>query len=121
AAGLRPVDVGGLWWGTARPPFAEGPSFALLAAALRLPESVSGTLSAGSPHAGMDALLSAWDAVAAGAVATALVVASDALVPGPGTAWEPRVGAGAVAFVLGSHGGTAALSAPVARTRPPHA
>jgi hydroxymethylglutaryl-CoA synthase len=100
AAGIDPADVDGLWWGTSRPPFAEGPGFALLAASLSLPSGLAGALCAGSAHAGIEALLSAWDAVAAGSVSTALVVAADALVPGLGTSWEPRVGAGAAAFVL---------------------
>ena len=30
-AGVDAADVEGLWWGTARPPFAEGPSHAVLA------------------------------------------------------------------------------------------
>ena len=48
----------------------------------------------------------------------ALVVASDALVPGPGTAFEARAGAGAAAVVLVSDGGNAALAARVTRTHP---
>ena len=79
---------------------------------------MAGALCSGSPHAGMDALLSAWDAVAAGSARVALVVASDALVPGPGTAWEPRSGAGAVALALAPDGGAAALMTRASRTRP---
>ncbi|MHB8680711.1 MAG: OB-fold domain-containing protein [Acidimicrobiales bacterium] len=100
AAGVAPAAVGGLWWGTTRPPFAEGPSHAFLTTALLLGADVAGTLCSGSPHAGMEALLSAWDALAAGHVETALVVASDALLPGIGTAVETATGAGAVALVL---------------------
>jgi hydroxymethylglutaryl-CoA synthase len=100
AAGLAADDVDALWWGTSRPPFAEGPSLALLATSLRLPETVGGALVAGSASAGLDALLAAWDAVAAGSASCALVVASDAVRPGLGTSWEPRVGAAAVAVVL---------------------
>jgi hydroxymethylglutaryl-CoA synthase len=48
----------------------------------------------------------------------ALVVAADAVVPGPGTAYEGRAGAGAAAMVLVSDGGHAALAARVTRTRP---
>ena len=36
ASGLQTDIVDGLWWGTTRPPFAEGPSHAVLAAALGL-------------------------------------------------------------------------------------
>jgi hydroxymethylglutaryl-CoA synthase len=99
-AALSPERVDALWWGTSRPPFAEGPSLALLAASLRLPETVGGALVAGSASAGLDALLAAWDAVAAGSASCALVVASDAITPGLGTSWEARVGAAAVAVVV---------------------
>jgi hydroxymethylglutaryl-CoA synthase len=108
----------GLWWGTSRPPFAEGPNFAVLAAALRLRADVTGALISGSAHAGMEGLVAAWDAVAAGQVNTALVVAGDALVPGLGTPWERRVGAGAVALVLSADAGPAALLSRTQQTRP---
>ena len=117
-AGLEPSKVGGLWWGTTRPPFAEGPSLALLQTALRLPATAAGALLTGSPAAGMDALLAAWDAVAAGSVDTALVVVADAIVPGLGTPFERRAGAGAVALVLARDGGTASLTDRVLRTWP---
>jgi uncharacterized OB-fold protein len=107
-----------LFWGTSRPPFAEGPSFAFLTAALGATPAISGTLCAGSAHAGMEALTAAADAVGAGSARVAVVVASDAVRPGPGTAFEARCGAGAVAFVLGAEGGTASLGARVTRTRP---
>jgi hydroxymethylglutaryl-CoA synthase len=100
AAGVEPEAVSGLWWGTTRPPFAEGPSHAFLAAALGLAPEAGGVLCAGSSHAGMEALLGAWDAVAAGQGGPVLVVASDALVPGVGTAGEASTGAGAVCLVL---------------------
>lgn len=108
-AGRSPEEIDGLWWGTSRPPFAEGPSLVTLASALRLRSDVSGALVGGSTHAGMDALVAAWDAIAAGRITTAVVVAGDALVPGPGTAWEPRGGAGAVALVLTAADGPASL------------
>lgn len=117
-AGRCAGDVEGLWWGTSRAPFAEGPSLAYLATALRLPAGHAGALLGGSAHAGMDALNSAWDALAAGRLDTAVVVASDALVPGPGTAWERRCGAGAVAVVLISGAGPARLVSRDQRSRP---
>ena len=66
--GVRAEDVDGLWWGTTRPPFAEGPSWSHLAASLRLGPSAVGAVAAGSPHAGVEALLAAADAIAAGTV-----------------------------------------------------
>jgi hydroxymethylglutaryl-CoA synthase len=117
-SGLQHDIVDGLWWGTTRPPFGEGPSHAVLAAALGLSSHSAGALCAGSPHAGMDALLGAADAIAAGSARVALVVASDALVPGPGTGYEGRAGAGGAAMVLVSDGGSASVSARVTRTHP---
>jgi len=67
----------------------------------------------------MEALLGAADAVAAGSARVALVVAADSLVPGTGTAYETRAGAGAAAMVLVSEEqGSAVLSARVTRTHP---
>ncbi len=100
AAGIGAPQVSGLWWGTSRPPFAEGPSHAFLATALGLDPATGGALCSGSPHAGMEALLAAWDAVAAGQTTSAQVVASDAHVPGVGNDGETTTGAGAVALVL---------------------
>ena len=118
AAGIAASGVDGLWWGVARPPFAEGPSHAVLASALGLSRQSGGALTAGSPHSGMDALLAAADAVVAGSARVALVITSDALVPGLGTAFEARCGAGAAAVVLAAEGGTAAITARVTRTQP---
>lgn len=118
AAGIRPDDVDGLWWGCTRPPYAEGPSHATLAAAVGLSAHASGLLASGSPHCGMDALLAAWDALVAGSATTALVVCSDALLPGLGSTGERRTGAGAVALVLASDGGTARLVGRATRSEP---
>lgn len=101
--------IDGLWWGTSRPPFAEGPSHAFLVAALGLEPTASAGLNSGSPHAGMEALTSAWDAIAAGHAERALVIVSDALLPGLGTTSETSYGAGAVAIVLGSAVGAPAV------------
>ncbi len=118
ASGLQTDIVDGLWWGTSRPSFAEGPSHAFLAAAIGLSAKSGGALCAGSAHSGLDALVSAADAVAAGSARVALVVASDAVVPGAGTAFEERSGAAAAAFVLTNDDGAAALGARVTRTHP---
>ena len=118
AAGVDAAHCDAIYWGTSRPPFAEGPSLAFLAAALGCAPNVGGALCAGSTHAGMEALAAAADAVAAGSAQVALVVASDALRPGLGTSFEARCGAGAAAFVLALDGGNATLGTRVTRTRP---
>ena len=104
ATGLDISQVDGLWWGTTRLPFAEGPSWSTLAASLRLGPTLDGASSSGSPHAGIDALLAAVDAVRCGRVEVALVVTSDATRPALGSANELAAGAGAVAVVLHSSG-----------------
>ena len=118
ASGLQTDIVDGLWWGTTRPPFSEGPSHAVLAAAIGLSAKSGGALCSGSPHAGMDALLAAADAIAAGTARVAMVVAADALIPGPGTAYEERAGAAAAAVLLVSEGGNASIAARITRTHP---
>jgi hydroxymethylglutaryl-CoA synthase len=118
AAGLDADVVDGLWWGTSRPPFAEGPSHAVLAAAIGLRDHSTGALCSGSTHGGIEAFLAAADAVAAGSARFALVVAADAQVPGPGTPLEARAGAAAVALLLAPGPGPATLGARVTRTRP---
>jgi hydroxymethylglutaryl-CoA synthase len=118
ASGIEPGVVDGLWWGTTRPPFAEGPSHAVLSAALGLSSHSNGALCSGSPHSGMEALFGAVDAVAAGSAGVAVVVTSDALLPGLGTAYEARAGAGAAAMVVTAEEGPAVVGARVTRTRP---
>ncbi len=109
AAGVAPSGIDGMWWGCTRPPFAEGPSWSTLAATLHLAPEADGALLSGSTHAGLDALLAAADAVAAGRVDTALVVTSDALLPATGTGHETSAGAGAAALLLRRDGGPARL------------
>jgi len=104
AAGMLPEEIGGVWWGCTRPPFAEGPNLSFLSAALRLHPQSEAALLSGSPHAGIDALLAAADAVKSGRVSTALVVASDSLLPALGSGLEAASGAGAVAVLLAAEG-----------------
>jgi hydroxymethylglutaryl-CoA synthase len=123
SAALDAADVEGdavdaIFWGTSRPPFAEGPSLAFLVAALGLPSSVEGALVCGSTHSGMEALNAGADAIAAGSAAVALVVVSDALRPGLGTGFEARCGAGGAAVVLAADRGAARLGRRVTKTRP---
>ena len=117
AAGIDAESVDAIFWGTSRPPFAEGPNLAFLAASLGLSTDVGGALLAGSAHSGMEALLAGADAIAAGSARIVLVVASDALRPGLGTGFEARCGAGAAAVVL-ANGGGAALGVRVSHSRP---
>ncbi len=107
AAGLSPESVEAMWWGTARPPFAEGPSWTQLAAVLRLAPTTNGFVVSGSSHSGIDAFIAALDALESGRLDNALVIASDAVSPAVGGAFEAIAGAGAVALVLSRTGGAA--------------
>ena len=100
ALGADGTTIDGLWWGTTRPPFAEGPSWSYLAATLGLRNDAAGAMCTGSPHAGIDAFDAACDAVGSSRITTALVVCSDALLPGLGSGFETACGAGAVAMLL---------------------
>ena len=117
-AGIDGSDVDGMWWGCTRPPFAEGPNHAVLATAAGIGPHASGAVMSGSPHAGMEALFGGADAIAAGTARVAVVVVSDALVPGLGTAFEARCGAGAAALVLTATEGPATLGVRVTRLHP---
>ncbi|MHB8340600.1 MAG: hypothetical protein ACYDB7_05425, partial [Mycobacteriales bacterium] len=120
AAGVDAADVDALYFGLTRPPYAEGPTHAFLAAALGLGPGSGGALLAGSAHSGMEALLAGWDAVAAGSSRRALVVVADALRPGPGTLLERSTGAAAAALLLAPAAAStpAVLHARVTRTEP---
>ena len=118
-AGVDPSTVDLLTWGTSRPPYAEGPSWSTLATAVGLLPTATGYLLTGSPHSGIEALLTAWDAVAAGSARRALVVCSEDPRPGLGTAWERQAAAAGVALLL-EHGdtGPAVLTGRVTRSDP---
>ena len=118
AAGVEADAIDAIYWGTSRPPFAEGPSLPFLSSALGLRSHVGGALFAGSAHAGMDALAAGSDRVAAGRARYVLVVVSDALRPGLGTGFEARCGAGAAAVVLTAFSGPASLDVYVSHSRP---
>lgn len=119
AAQAAPDSIEALVWGTTRPPFAEGPSHALLAAALSLPSNATGYLLSGSAHAGIEALLAGADLVAAGSARRVLVVTSDDPRPALGTGWERQAAAGAAAVVLeAGDAGPAVLGARHTRSEP---
>ena len=118
-AGVDAASVDLLAWGTSRPPFAEGPSSAMLAAAVGLPSTAGGYLLSGSPHSGIEALLAACDAVAAGSARRALVVVSEDPRPGLGSAWERQASAAAVALLVEpGDAGPAVLASRLTRSDP---
>lgn len=118
AGGVDPSTIDGLWWGTSRPPFAEGPSGAYLAATLGLRPDVAATVVSGSTTGGLDALAAARDAIACGRVTTALIVAADDLTPALGGGLETAAGSASAAWVLTAGDGPATLGPPTSRWLP---
>ncbi|MFL6239693.1 MAG: OB-fold domain-containing protein [Actinomycetes bacterium] len=116
--GIDAGSVDALFWGTSRPPYSEGPSYAILATAIGVRMDAGGALLAGSPHSGIEALLAGWDAIAAGSARTALVIAADDVLPGLGSAYERRAGSAAVAYLLSADEGGAALADRLTHTEP---
>ena len=66
AAGVTASQIDAVFWGTSRPPFAEGPSHTFLTAALGCSSHTGGALTSGSTHAGMEALVAGADSVGRG-------------------------------------------------------
>ena len=118
AAGVTADAIDGLWWGTTRPPFAEGPSHAVLASALGLSPQSGGALDRGITARRHGRTARGRGRGRRRIARVALVIVSDALVPGLGSSFEARCGAGAAAVVLAADGGTAAITARVTRTAP---
>ncbi len=105
ANALRSFDrasVEALFFASTTYAFKEKQGAALIAKALDLPRNARTTDVSGSLRAGTDALQAACDAVAAGSVQRALVIASDSRLGAPGSAQEQAFGDGAAAFLIGS-------------------
>ncbi|MEN8161309.1 MAG: OB-fold domain-containing protein [Myxococcota bacterium] len=100
--GFDRAGVDALFFASTTYPFKEKQGAALVAKALDLPRTARTTDVSGSLRAGTDALQAAFDAVAAGSVRQALVVASDCRLGAPGSAQERAFGDGAAAFLIGA-------------------
>jgi 3-hydroxy-3-methylglutaryl CoA synthase len=100
--GFDRAGVDALFFASTTYPFKEKQGAALIAKALDLPRNARTTDVSGSLRAGTDALQAAFDAVAAGSVARALVIASDCRLGAPGSAQEQAFGDGAAAFLIGA-------------------
>jgi 3-hydroxy-3-methylglutaryl CoA synthase len=100
--GLDRAGVDALFFASTTYPFKEKQGAALIAKALDLGRNARTTDVSGSLRAGTDALQAAFDAVAAGSVRQALVIASDCRLGAPGSAQERAFGDGAAAFLIGS-------------------
>jgi hydroxymethylglutaryl-CoA synthase len=103
---LRGFDlaaVDGLFFASTSYALREKQGAATIAKALGLRRDVSSADHAGSLRAGTSALEAGIHAVAAGAMRTVLVVASDCRMGAPRGALEAKLGDGAVAFLLGNN------------------
>jgi 3-hydroxy-3-methylglutaryl CoA synthase len=100
--GFDRAGVDALFFASTTYPFREKQGAALIAKALDLPRNARTTDVSGSLRAGTDALQAAFDAVAAGSVGRALVIASDCRLGAPGSSQEQAFGDGAAAFLIGA-------------------
>jgi 3-hydroxy-3-methylglutaryl CoA synthase/uncharacterized OB-fold protein len=100
--GFDRAGVDALFFASTTYPFKEKQGAALIAKALDLGRNARTTDVSGSLRAGTDALQAAFDAVAAGSVRQALVIASDCRLGAPGSAQERAFGDGAAAFLIGT-------------------
>ncbi len=110
-AGLARDEIDALFFATTSHPFREKQTAALVAKALGLRRDLRTVDLAGSLRAGLSALRSAADAVAAGSARRALVVASDCRMAAPGSPLERNLGDGAAAFLLAGRDAIATLDA----------
>jgi 3-hydroxy-3-methylglutaryl CoA synthase len=99
--GIGRDTVDGLLFASTSHPYKEKQGAALIAKALDLRRDVFSADVGGSIRAGTTALRSALDAVRAGSMRSALVVASDCRIGAPRSALERNFGDGAAAFLIG--------------------
>lgn len=93
--------VDGLYFASTSSPYREKQSASIVAAALDLRRDTFTADFSDSLGAGTSALKAALDAVNAGSARRVLVVASDCRIPPPNSAFEPLLGDGAAALLVG--------------------
>lgn len=104
---LKGVDreaVDGLYFASTTPPYREKQSASIIAAALDLRRDVFTADFGNSLGTGASALKAALDAVNANSARKVLVIASDCRIPPPNSAFEPLLGDGAAALLVGGNG-----------------
>jgi len=104
-------DVDGVYFASTSAPYLEKQVASMVATALDCRRDVVVADFAGSTRAGLAALRSALDAVAAGTLRRVLVTAADARLAEPESELEPLLGDGAAAAVVGRDGVVAELVA----------
>jgi len=111
------VHIDALFLGVTTPPYDEKPSAATIPTALFAHADLRVTEIAGSPQAGVQALVSAIEFCAAKKGRYALAIAADAPEGPPDGSFEHALGAAAASFVVGPDGDVAALLDSYAVTR----
>ena len=109
--GIERQSVDALYFASTTPPFKEKQSASIVTAALDLREDIVAADFGNSLRAGTAALKCALDAVKAGSAKQVLVIATDARIPAPNSAFEPLFGDGAAAFLIGADGVAAEIEA----------
>ena len=109
--GMDKKSVDALYVATTTPPFKEKQSASIVTAALDLREDIVAADFGNSLRSGTLALKCALDAVKAGSAKQVLVIATDARIPAPNSAFEPLFGDGAAAFLIGADGVAAEIEA----------
>jgi hydroxymethylglutaryl-CoA synthase len=99
--GIDSQKIESLSFASVSPPYGEKQSAAIIAMALDLPESARTIDFSHSLRSGTTALISALDAVKAGSVKSALVIASDCRLASPHSDQELVFGDGAAAIAVG--------------------
>ncbi len=99
--GCDKETVDGLYFASTVPPYREKQSASIIAGALDLRRDVFTADFTDSLGAGAGALRAALDAVNAGSAKNVLVIASDCRLPPPNSIFEPLLGDGAAALLIG--------------------
>ena len=95
-------SVDGLYFASTTAPYREKQSASIVAAALDLRQDIFTADFADSLNAGASALRAALDAVNGGSARKVLVIGSDCRLPPPNSAFEPLLGDGAAALLVGN-------------------
>jgi 3-hydroxy-3-methylglutaryl CoA synthase len=99
--GMDRGSINALYFASTTFPFKEKQSASIMAAALDLSETIVTADIGSSLRCGTIALAMALDAVRAGSANMVVVVVSDCRLPYPNSAYEPILGDGAAAFLIG--------------------
>jgi len=107
-AGFEPEEMGGVFFASTTPPYAEKSGATLIATVLDAPREVRTSDFATSLRASTAALVAALDAVAAGEADGILVAAAETRAAEPASNWEQTLGDGAGALLVGAGDGVVA-------------